>query len=798
MAPSKKDMIQQHFAGNWRPLVQACGCDLSGCDGRDQIQVSAPYREDRSPSLCMNLTSGLWDDKARDGFQGDGFKLWAVCHNLDCHTEFPRVLDGIINHFGIVDNQQPKNEKRQRKHVRTLAERGITEATAQLFGLVEKPGNGRVDHCIDIPLQGANGEVVVTKTHKSHASPKGRKFPLYPSPKIVEQHSDLFVLNGELSVVRAWQEGCRNVIAGTLGEETIKEGWLPQLKGKTLRFIFDNDEAGREGVAKWCSELQGFSEAMFVCVWPAGWRDGGDAEDWINAGRRLEDLEFVEWGSRQVKVEDWPHPQPLPDSLPDADTFDTGMLPQAFSGWVEDVSLRMQCPSDYPAIGMMVALSAVVGRQIAIRPKQADDWTVVANLWGAVVGQPGLLKTPALQEALRPLVRLEDRARQEHAEATEEFKVTRLVTDAQNRHAKDELKIAIKKGKDLHAIARTAVQEAGDEPIRRRYIIHDPTVEKLGEILRDNPRGVLVFRDELTGFLRNLDREDRGTDKSFYLEAWNGTGRFSYDRIGRGTIDIDAACVSILGSIQPGPLSAYISRSLQGGVDDDGLLPRFQLVVWPAIPSAWKNIDRLPDAIARDTVSESFLRLEKIDPATVGAQLSDDGSLPHLRFSPTAQTIFNYWRAELESRLRTDDLPPVMECHLAKFRSLIPSLALLIFLADGKTGGVDEDSLVRALAWADYLESHARRIYAPALASDVTAATLIGDRIKKGSLGPEFGAREIQRKGWSGLLDIKVIAAALELLVELDWLQEKRTSTTGRTKTSYVVNPTLRTNGEKA
>ena len=487
----------------------------------------------------------------------------------------------------------------------------------------------------------------------------------------------------------------------------------------------------------------------------------------------------------------WPDIQTLPDATPDVEPFDTRMLPAAFSPWVKDVADRMQCPPDYPAVGLIVALSAVVGRQIAIRPKATDDWTVVANLWGGIVGRPGLLKTPALQEAMRPLDMIEARAREEYVLAVTEYEAEKLVVEAQVRNVKDELRKALKNGEDALSIARTAVEAPDQDPRRRRYIVHDPTVEKLGEILRDNSRGVLIFRDELSGFLRSLDREGRESDRAFYLEAWNGTGRFSYDRIGRGTIDIDAACVSILGGIQPGPLSAYLGRALRGGADDDGLAQRFQLVVWPDISEGWKNVDKPPDASARRAAYEVFERLDGVDLAHVGAHIPEDGSLPFLRFSPVAQEIFTEWRSELEHRLREDELPPMLEGHLAKYRSLIPSLALLIFLADGKTGAVDEDSLLRACAWGDYLESHVRRIYAPALLSDLSAAIQVGERIKRGDLGTEFSIRDVQRKGWSGLTERDTIAAGIEILEEMDWLKEVRTPTEGRTRTRYRVNPKL-------
>ncbi len=65
--------------------------------------------------------------------------------------------------------------------------------------------------------------------------------------------------------------------------------------------------------------------------------------------------------------------------------------------------------------------------------------------------------------------------------------------------------------------------------------MHDTTVEKLGELLNQNPRGLLLMRDELSGLLRTLDKPGREGDREFFLEGWNGTGSYTYDRISRGT-----------------------------------------------------------------------------------------------------------------------------------------------------------------------------------------------------------------------------------------------------------------------
>ncbi|WP_280951559.1 DUF3987 domain-containing protein [Bartonella tribocorum] len=89
--------------------------------------------------------------------------------------------------------------------------------------------------------------------------------------------------------------------------------------------------------------------------------------------------------------------------------------------------------------------------------------------------------------------------------------------------------------------------EEDDSSIKRHLIINDVTVEKLGELLKENLRGLLMVRDELAVFLANLERREYQTDRAFYLIAFNGDGQFTYARIGRGTIFIPNATVSIIG-----------------------------------------------------------------------------------------------------------------------------------------------------------------------------------------------------------------------------------------------------------
>ncbi|HID88786.1 MAG TPA: DUF3987 domain-containing protein, partial [Anaerolineae bacterium] len=192
-----------------------------------------------------------------------------------------------------------------------------------------------------------------------------------------------------------------------------------------------------------------------------------------------------------------------------------------------------------------------------------------------------------------------------------------------------------------------------------------------------DPDGLLVLRDELAGWLRTLDKPGREGDREFYLEAWNGTGRYTFDRIGRGTVHIPAVCLSIFGGIQPGKLNSYIHEAITESGGADGLLQRLQLTVWPDALGEWEKSNQWPDTVAKNQAFEIFEYLDRIDPVASGAH-TEEGSIPWLGFTPEAQDLFDNWRDELENRLRSDELvgTPAFESHIAKYRSLMPSLAL--------------------------------------------------------------------------------------------------------------------------
>lgn len=492
----------------------------------------------------------------------------------------------------------------------------------------------------------------------------------------------------------------------------------------------------------------------------------------------------------------------LPSRLPEAPQLAPDMIPSSLRPWIQDAAERSQVPIDFIAVPAIIALSSLIGRSVGIHPKQNDDWLVVSNLWGAVIGRPGVQKSPAVAEGLKPLHRLAARAREEFEDEAATADARATISKARAELAKDDVKKAVKGGDD-HKLASAeqdlilANQELEQSEVTaRRYIVNDGTVEKIGELLNENPRGLLLTRDELSGLLQSLDKPGREGDREFYLEAWNGAGSFVYDRIGRGTVHIPALCLSVVGTIQPGKLQRYIAKALSGGGGDDGLIQRMQLAVWPEISPAWENIDRSPDRAARQVAYDVFERIDSLAPGDIGCTDEVDG-IATIRFTAEAQVLFDRYHAELEAKLRSDDLinAPAYVSHLSKYRSLCPSLALIFHVAEvvngAMPGGVSFDAAKQAIRWCEFLEQHARKIYAGELNAELLAAHSISQKIREGSIEDGQKVRDIYRHHWSGLTVAELVWGGLDLLQKHNHLSIERENSGGRPADIIRLNPRL-------
>jgi putative DNA primase/helicase len=491
-----------------------------------------------------------------------------------------------------------------------------------------------------------------------------------------------------------------------------------------------------------------------------------------------------------------PDPTPLPDALPPVDRFDLALMPEALRPWIADIAHRMQCPVDFPAVGALTALSSLIGARAVMAPKALDDWQVVPNLWGLAVGRSGVMKSPALNEALKPLHELEKNERESwkaaHEAWTLDCKVSAMVADAREKEARG---IAAKDPTKARALLEPTNNP--DEPKVRRYVVNDATVEKLGDLLITNHWGILVYRDEIHGLLCSMDRQGQENARGFYLTGYDGNQGHAVDRIGRGETYVPKVCIAMLGGIQPGKVQSYVREAVSGGTGDDGLLQRFALTVWPDIDQPYLYIDRPPDDHAKQLATRVFDRLGNLQSAS-----ETEPVVWH--FTEEAQAIFQKWLVPFETELRGDELHPALVSHLSKYRKLVPALSLIFALIDTPEGKnqIQARELTRALAWADYLRTHAERLYSAATVPETASAANLLSKIRSGKLTgtdgtvmDEFTPRQVAVKHWTGLGTPDAVCKAAELLSDYGWLARVARHagvSGGRPSQSFQIHPSLR------
>jgi hypothetical protein len=443
----------------------------------------------------------------------------------------------------------------------------------------------------------------------------------------------------------------------------------------------------------------------------------------------------------------------------------------------------MQVSLDYPAAVAVLSLAGATGRRATVQPKAKDSsWIVTPNLWGGIVAPPGLMKSPVITAVTQPLREIEALWLANHESAISDYAQQKEEMELRRTAWKQQYVSAQKSGK----AAPVRPDDSITEPVCGRLITQDATFEKLHEIMRDNPAGVLLIRDEISGWLATLDKFGREGERGFFLSAWNGDTGYTMDRIGRGSVHVDACCVSMLGGIQPARLRSYLADALRDGPSNDGLFQRFQVLIYPDVLQEWRYVDRAPHGGAAAEARRIYLRLAHMD---VEQPL-------RLRFDPGGQKLFVAWLTALERKVRSVGLHPALISHLAKYRSLMPSLAALFELADGGTAVISLDHAKQAAAWCDYLESHARRIYSMIISAERQAAAELGRRIVAGWRRPEglFTVRDVYRNEWSGMTTPEAVRQILPLLEDACWIRilpfAVRPSG-GRPSEVYEINPKL-------
>ena len=509
--------------------------------------------------------------------------------------------------------------------------------------------------------------------------------PLYKLPELLGTPSDarVYVVEGEKSADAAARLGLFATTSAGGAAAAKQTDWAP-LRGRRVVVVPDNDEPGERYAADVARlALAAGAREVRVVRLSDRWPDlplGGDVADLQGDPAELRrEIEALVAAAE-------PERSPTSDR-PTWRRFPAEALPEPMREFVAAAARATGTDPSYAGLAALVTAAGCVGNRAAVIIKRG--WTEPAVLWGALLGRSGTLKSPVLRLVTRPVY---DRLRRERAE------YAAALADHEREHSQWEA--AKKKSKD-------GAPPAPEPPREKRTVVSDITIEKLGALLADNPKGLLLVRDELAAWIGGFDRyaKGRGSELSAWLSFYDAAPAV-IDRKSGGNIFVERGAVSVIGGLQPG----LLERVFTSDAREAGMLARVLLVHPPERPATWVD-DELPDAAAarwRDLV-DGLLDLE---PA---ADNGDTVTPRYLPLTDEARAAFIAWHDALARRL-ADEPDELLAAALSKLKGACVRLALILECAGAVAAGreprcIGVRSVKAAAALADWFANEARRVY---------------------------------------------------------------------------------------
>lgn len=461
--------------------------------------------------------------------------------------------------------------------------------------------------------------------------------------------------------------------------------------------------------------------------------------------------------------------------------FPVNALPAPLRPFVRELAAALPCDPANVALPAVAACAAAVGMARVLWIKRS--WVEPPILWVAVVAPSGSVKSPPVEHAMAPLSRIDLELRREYACGMKAY----LDAERQRKTAERERRRAAahrgrRTGKDTTPGANDAWEglEAVPSPARppkRRCLVQDITLESLGLILSENPKGALVYRDELSAWFHSLNRYSRTDTTADWLTLFSGRmwtmDRKTGDHL---TVAVPHAGVSIVGTIQPKVLAQVLTQAFW----DAGGAARLLLVMPPPERKRWTDDDVSKATL--DAYEAVVRRLWDLRPAT-----GPVGTAPvEIPFTPEAQRrwaeFVDSWGLVTHDAAEAD---PNLGAAFAKIEGYACRLALVFHLVELAGQGpvpagteVGLATLEAAIEVAVWLANEARRVYA-ALAEDDQGRRrrALADRVARA--GGRMSVRDLQRANSRRYPTSAAAEAALQELVAAGWGRWEETSPDG-------------------
>jgi hypothetical protein len=336
---------------------------------------------------------------------------------------------------------------------------------------------------------------------------------------------------------------------------------------------------------------------------------------------------------------------------------------------------------------MLWMISVIVGNSIQIEVKKG--WNETATIWLAVVGKAGLGKTPSIHNIIKPLLSANNKEIKNYIKQNEKWEYYNSLT--------------AKEKKDHEEIYK---------PTKTQFIANDITIEALVELHQENKNSIGVFKDELAGWFKDMNKYREGSDLEFWLSTWSGKA-ISLNRKTSKSSFVDKPLVSVLGGIQPSILNSFYTEDNK----DNGFIDRM-LLSYPDLDiEKWNDKEMNYDTI--QWFNDNIISFYEIIKHKV-VEYDSDGDIKHkIAIIPSERKkewirVFNEY-TEIQN---SDDENEYMKSMLPKQKSYLPRFALLIncfnsfFDISEKTSALEitKESILSAEKLSKYFIAMAKKI----------------------------------------------------------------------------------------
>lgn len=327
--------------------------------------------------------------------------------------------------------------------------------------------------------------------------------------------------------------------------------------------------------------------------------------------------------------------------------FPIEIYPKSIQHFIIESSKKLNLSTDYMGCAFLWVMSLVTGNAMVMEVK--PGWIEVANLWMAVVGKPGIGKTPSLNQMVNPLRKLNIREQREYQKKKTAF-------DKYEKMSKEEKEQS----------------EEIKEPKSGQFIVGDVTLEALVQMHEENPNAVGVFKDELAGWIKDMNKYRAGSDLEFWLSSWSGTS-ISLNRKTSRSAFVDKPFIPVLGGIQP----TIFDEFANGENKENGFIDRV-LITYPSLEVNDYNTNYI-DQKALDWYDDFVVKMKNTIKNDILSFDENDEIYPlKVTFDSDSEKewvrIFN----KLTALQNSPDENEYMKSMLPKQKSYIPRFALLI------------------------------------------------------------------------------------------------------------------------